>query len=266
MPCVGGPSLGRQSREDAKANRDIVYVEERPAGSSPIPAGLDWDLWLGPAPERPFHEVYFPGPKWYRWWDFGNGTMSDLGSHWIDLPFWALKLNAPQTIEAGGPPPHAEIAPASMQVTYEYGEREDMPAVTVHWYQGANKPDIWSSGGIPKWDSGVLFVGDNGMLLSDYGKHVLLPEDRFTDFKRPDPWIPKSVGHHAEWILAAKTGSPTTCNFQYAGWLTEANHLGNVAYRVGRKLEWDAENMRATNTSEAEPFLKRKYRSGWSLG
>ena len=88
-----------------------------------MPAGLDWDLWLGPAPARPFNSVYLPGPKWYRWWDFGNGTMSDLGSHWIDLPFWALKLRAPSTIEASGPPPHPEIAPASMQATYEYGAR-----------------------------------------------------------------------------------------------------------------------------------------------
>jgi predicted dehydrogenase len=103
---------GRQSEEEARKNRDIVSVTERPTGDSQIPRGLDWELWLGPAPSRPFHEVYFPGPKWYRWWDFANGTMSDLGSHWIDLPFWALKLQAPRTVEAFGPPPHPEIAPA----------------------------------------------------------------------------------------------------------------------------------------------------------
>jgi len=105
---------GWQSEADAKRHQDIVWVVERPADSQPIPEFLDWDLWLGPAPERPFHSVYFPGPKWYRWWDFGNGTMSDLGSHWNDLPFWALKLQAPLTVEANGPPPHPEIAPASM--------------------------------------------------------------------------------------------------------------------------------------------------------
>ncbi|HEY2156810.1 MAG TPA: Gfo/Idh/MocA family oxidoreductase, partial [Isosphaeraceae bacterium] len=111
---------GWQSDEAAKKHGDIVSVRDRPANSDPVPRGLDWDLWLGPAPERPFNEVYFPGPKWYRWWDFGNGTMSDLGSHWIDLPFWALKLQAPRTIEAFGPTPHPEIAPASMRVIYEY--------------------------------------------------------------------------------------------------------------------------------------------------
>ena len=105
------------SEEEAKAAGDIVFVQNRPANSSPIPAGLNWDLWLGPAPERSFNEVYLPGPKWYRWWDFGNGTMSDLGSHWMDLPFWALKLDRPLTVEASGPAPHPEIAPASMSVT-----------------------------------------------------------------------------------------------------------------------------------------------------
>ncbi|MFY9253594.1 MAG: Gfo/Idh/MocA family oxidoreductase [Fuerstiella sp.] len=260
-----GRTWGRQSQEDSIANKDIVYVEERPATEDPIPAGVNWDLWVGPAPYRPFNNVYFPGPKWYRWWDFGNGTMSDLGSHWIDLPFWALKLQAPSTIAASGPAPHAEIAPASMQANYEYPARADMPAVKVSWYQGINKPAILASGEIPPWNSGVLFIGDDGMLLSDYSKHLLLPEDKFKDFTPPEPFIPASLGHHAEWVHAAKTGAPTTCNFEYAGWLTEANHLGNVAFRTGRKLEWDAANMKATNAPEADQFLRREYRNGWTL-
>ncbi|MEO5804835.1 MAG: Gfo/Idh/MocA family oxidoreductase, partial [Verrucomicrobiota bacterium] len=167
---------GLQSEEAFKRNGDRVFVTERPKTASPIPAGLDWDLWLGPAPERPFNEAYFPGPKWYRWWDFANGTMSDLGSHWNDLPFWALKLDAPRTISADGPPPHPEIAPASMSATYEYGPRGEMPAVKLTWYQGEMKPKIWHDQGIPQWDSAALFLGDKGMLLSDYGKHILLPE------------------------------------------------------------------------------------------
>ena len=117
-----------------------------------------------------------------------------------------------------------------------------------------------------KWDSGVLFVGAKGMLLSSYDKHVLLPEKDFRDFVRPKPFIPKSLGHYAEWIHACKTGAPTTCNFEYAGWLTEANHLGNVAYRAGKKLEWDAAKLYATNAPEAEPFIRREYRKGWTLG
>ncbi len=261
-----GRAWGRQDPEAARHNNDIVSVRERPEGSSPVPEGLDWDLWIGPAPFRPFHEVYYPGPKWYRWWDFGNGTMSDLGSHWNDLPFWALKLDAPLTIEAGGPPPHPEIAPASMHAVYEYGARGTLPPVRLTWHQGEDRPQIWKDGGIPRWDSGVLFVGSQGrMLIADYSRHQLLPEKDFVGFTAPPQSIPKSIGHHQEWIRACKTGEPTTCNFGYAGLLTEANHLGNVAYRVGRKLEWDSAGLRVRNAAEAAPLIRREYRKGWTL-
>lgn len=261
-----GRAWGRQSDADAKRNGDIVSIRDRPSETPPVPHGLDWELWLGPAPSRPYHGVYFPGPKWYRWWDFGNGTMSDLGSHWIDLPFWALKLQAPRTIEAAGPPPHPEIAPASMRVKYEYDARGAAPPVSLTWYQGSEKPELWTSGLIPQWGSGVLFVGARGMILSDYGNYKLLPEKDFQGFQPPAPTIPRSIGHYAEWIHAAKTGGPTTCNFEYSGWLTEANHLGNVAYRVGEKLEWDPVRLEARNTSAAGPLIHREYRKGWKLG
>jgi len=261
-----GRAWGWQSAEAAKQHGDIVQMLDRPAGSSPIPPGLHWDLWLGPAPERPFHSVYFPGPKWYRWWDFGGGTMSDLGSHWNDLPFWALRLKHPLAVSATGPKPHPEIAPASMTATYEYGARAEMPPVRLTWYQGEEKPELLRGGLIGKeWNSGVLFVGSKGMLLSDYGRHVLLPEEKFKDFQRPPQTIPESMGHHKEWIHACKTGTPTTCSFDYSGPLTEANHLGNVAYRVGKKIEWDPVNLKATNAPEADQFIRREYRKGWNL-
>jgi predicted dehydrogenase len=256
---------GRQNQQEAKQHEDIVWTEERPAGEMPVPSGLDWDLWLGPAPHRPFNAVYVPGPKWYRWWDFGGGTMSDLGSHWIDLPFWALKLDAPRAVEAGGPPAHPELAPASMTATFHYGPRGDLAPVKLTWYQGTLKPELWKERRIPQWGNGVLFVGDRGMLLADYGKHVLLPEKEFADFKRPPRTIPDSLGHHAEWLHACKTGAPTTCPFSYSGLLTEANHLGNVAYRAGKRLEWDAAAQRLRNAPEAEQFLGRDYRKGWQL-
>ena len=261
-----GRAWGWQSDEEAIAHKDIVSVRDRPAGASPVPPGLDWDLWIGPAPLRPYNEVYWPGPKWYRWWDFGNGTMSDLGSHWIDLPWWALKLDHPLTIEAQGPPPHKEIAPASMHAVYTYAQRGEMPPVTLHWYQGIMKPELFTEKKIPQYGSGVLFVGDKGMLLSDYSKHVLLPEDKFKDFTAPTPFIPKSLGHHLEWINACKTGEPTTCNFQYSGPLTIANHLGNIAYRAGMKLEWDPVKLKAKNCPAADVLLHREYRRGWKLG
>jgi len=256
---------GWQTPEEAKANNDIVSVQERPAGSSPVPPGLHWDLFLGPAPERPFHEVYWPGPKWYRWWDFGSGTMSDMGSHLNDLPFWALKLRDPLSIEAEGPPPHPEIAPASTLARYAYGARGDMPPVTMTWYQGTKKPVYYTEGKIPKWGMAILFVGDQGMLLSDYEKHVLLPEEKFKDFKRPDPFIPASPGHFEEWLVACKTGKPTGSNFQYAAALTLANHLGNVAYRTSQKLQWDPVALKASNVPEADRFIRKSYRQGWKL-
>jgi predicted dehydrogenase len=257
---------GWQSAEDAEKNKDIVSVRERPEGASPVPNGLNWDLWVGPAPDRPYHEVYFPGPKWYRWWDFGNGTMSDLGSHMNDMPFWALDLKAPKTIEAFGPPAHPEIAPASMHVTYEYDARGDMPPVKLHWYQGVDKPPIWTRGEIPQWRDGILYVGPKGMILADHRRHLLLLEDTSEGFQPPAETIPRSPGHWAEWIANCKTGAACGSNFDYAGWLTEANHLGNVAYRVGKKITWDPVSMTAINASEAEPFLRRAYRAGWTLG
>lgn len=259
-----GRAWGLQSAEDAKKNKDIVHVDRKPSEGMTPPDYLNWDLWLGPAKYRPYHEVYFPGPKWYRWWEFGNGTMSDLGSHWNDLAYWALKLDAPKTVEAFGEDPHPEIAPASMSAVYEYDARGDLPAVKHHWYQGSHKPQIWKDKGIPQWGSGTLFVGDKGMLLSDYGKHLLLPKDKFANFERPEQFIANSPGHHQEWVNAIKGEGTTGSPFSYAGPLTEANHLGNVAFRVGKKIEWDAKNLRITN-ADAMHFLKREPREGWSL-
>jgi predicted dehydrogenase len=243
-------------------------ADDTPKEAHPIPEFLDWDLWIGPAPYRPFNNVYFPGPKWYRWWDFGNGTMSDLGSHRNDLPWWALKLDAPLTIEPlSGPKPHHDIAPASMSVKYTFAARGDgYPAVEHTWYQGTEKPKIWHDKKIPQWSNGTLFIGDKGMVLSEYGKHTLLPESKFKNFERPEKSIESSPGQMAEWIRACKGEGPQAlCNFAYAGPLTEANHLGNVAYRAQTKLEWDAKNMKFPNAPEAEKFLGRTYRKGWKL-
>jgi predicted dehydrogenase len=266
--CVSR-AWGLQSEADAEANKDLLYVAERPALADPVPAHLDWDLWVGPAPMRPYSQVYFPGPKWYRWWDFGNGTMSDLGSHWNDLPWWALKLDAPLSIEAQSPmgPAHPEIAPATLHATYEYGPRGDMPAVMLHWHQGTTKPEIWKQEpALAKYPSGVLFIGDKGMLISDYGKHTLLPENEFKDFTPPPQTIPPSPGQHQQWVDAILNGGPTDSPFEsYAGPLTVANHLGNVAYRAGQKLLWDAKNWTCSNTAAAAPFLGREPRAGWKL-
>jgi hypothetical protein len=152
-----------------------------------------------------------------------------------------------------------------MSATYEYGPRQGLPAVTMSWYQGEAKPQVWTDNGIPQWSDGCLFMGSDGMLLADYSRHALLPAEKFAGYHPSAPTIPRSRGHHAEWIAACKTGATTSADFEYSGWLTEANHLGNVAYRVGKTIEWDADNLRATNAPEADRIIRREYRAGWTL-
>jgi predicted dehydrogenase len=239
-----------------------------PEGEDPLPPTLHWDLWLGPAPFRPYNKHYLPGNlTWNRWWDFGNGTLGDMGSHVIDLPFWALRLRQPLTVEAKGDPEVASpyTNPRWMVITWEHPAVEGRPALKLTWYDGVQRPESPPGQDFSKWGLGVLFKGDKGMLVADYGKHILLPEDQFKDFKRPEPSIPPSIGHHQEWIRAAKTGEPTLCNFDYSGMLIEHNLLGNVSYRTGKKLEWDPENLKAKNCPEADKFIRRQYRDGWTL-
>jgi len=237
---------------------------DRPPETPPVPTGLHYDLWLGPAPYRPYHPAYLPG-KWRGWWDFGGGGHGDMACHYMDLAHWALELRHPKTVEAAGPPVHPESAPAKLNVRYKYPARGNKPPVTLTWYVGTQRPLCFLAAGIPDWGAGVLFVGEQGLLIADYKKHKLLPEADFAGFTPPEPFIPDSIGHHAEWIRACKTGGTTTCNFDYAGALTETVLLGNVAYRSGRKIEWDPENLKITNAPEAIRYLRRSYRRGWTL-
>jgi predicted dehydrogenase len=240
---------------------------ERPTGEPPVPAHLNWDLWLGPAPQRSYHPRYLPGcMTWEQWWDFGNGCTGDMGSHLIDLPFWALKLRDPLTIAAEGAQLRKETYPEWLTVHWEHPARGDMPACSLHWYDGIQRPKVATPGhDLNTWGIGVLFVGDQGMLLADYGRRILLPEDKFKGFQPAKSWIEPSLGQHKEWIHAAKTGAPTLCNFDYSGKLVENNLLGTVAFRTGKKLEWDAQAMKAKNCPEADQYVKRPYREGWVL-
>ena len=237
---------------------------DRPKEGKPVPAGVDWDLWLGPAPERPYHDGLHPF-SWRGWWDFGGGALADMACHFMDLPFWALELRQPETIESEGPPDHPDATPAWQIVNYQFPARGDKPPVHLTWYHGGKRPPEVAEGKLPEWGNGILFVGEKGMLLSDYEKHVLLPEADFKDFKKPEPTIPKSVGHHQEWINACKGQGTTLCNFDYSGALTEAVLLGNVAYRSGKKVQWDAANAKCVSAPEADKFLGREYRKGWAL-
>jgi len=236
---------------------------DRPQDTPPIPDGLHWDLWLGPAPHRPYHPCYVPH-DWHFWWDFGGGAFGNMGCHYLDLAFWALELRHPPAITAEGPPPHPESTPAWQHVRYEFPARGSQPPVTLTWTHGSKRPPIFEQHQVPPWAWG-MFVGSEGMLLVNYGQRMLWPQEKFTGYRPPEPSLPPSPGHHREWIAACKTGSPTTCNFDYSGAVTETVLLGNVAYRVGRTLEWDADNMKFPNCPEADKYLQREYRTGWTL-
>jgi predicted dehydrogenase len=237
---------------------------ERPKDTPPVPSNIHWDLWLGPAPNRPYHPCYLPA-NWRRWWDFGNGTLGDMACHLMDLPYWALDLKHPLSVEAQGPAVHPETCPLALVVHYEYPARGNQPAVKLTWYDGSNRPPLLKEKGLPELGMGVLFVGSEGMILADYGRCELYPKEKFANFKRPAPSIPESIGHHKEWIAACKGQGVALCNFDYAGPLSEAVLLGTVAYRVGKKLQWDPAALKATNCPEADKYLKREYRPGWTL-
>jgi predicted dehydrogenase len=244
---------------------------DRPKGSEPIPEGLHWDLWLGPAPERPFSHgappnergVYHPF-NWRKWWDFGGGALADMACHHLDLPFWALGLRHPTSVRAEGPPPHSETTPVWLTVRYEFPARGELPPVTLTWYDGGKRPALFAEGKLPAWGDGSLFVGSKGMLLAGYSNHKLLPEKEYKDFTPPPRTIPDSVGHYREWVEACKSGGPTTCSFDYAGALTEAVLLGNVSYRLGKSFTWDAKEFKASEP-DAERFLRKEYRKPWTL-
>jgi len=236
---------------------------DAPSDRPAVPKTLDWDLWLGPAPYRPYHSAYAPF-GWRYWWNFANGQLGDFFCHYCDLVFWALKLRHPLTVEAKGPV-HPESTAKWTIARQEYAARGDLPALTLTWYNGGGYPALVKEHNVPQWGSAVLFIGTKGMLIADYGKHMLLPEEKFADFQRPDPFVPDSIGHHREWTEACKTGGPTTCNFDYSGALTEAALLCNVALRTGQKLDWDARDLKAVGCPEADALIRRPYRQGWTL-
>ncbi|HTL57048.1 MAG TPA: Gfo/Idh/MocA family oxidoreductase [Candidatus Limnocylindrales bacterium] len=241
--------------------------KDTPKESPPVPASLHYDLWLGPIRTRPYSPEYLP-QAWRNWWAFGGGALGDFGCHYMDLPHWALGLRTPVSAEVvEGPPVHAESVPPWLIVRYQYPSRGQQPALKLTWYHGGKQPQpsVLASDLAEKWKSGVLFVGKKGNLLSDYSRHMLLPEDRFKAFVPPAPSIADSIGHHAEWIRACKTGEPTTCNFEYSGALTESVLLGNVAYRAGARMEWDTQALRAKGCPAAESFIQHEYREGWKI-
>jgi predicted dehydrogenase len=230
-----------------------------------VPAELAWDLWLGPAAPRAFARDYHPA-GWRRYWAFGGGTTADMACHFVDLVFWALELDAPSTLRADGPEPDAECAVAGLRCEYSFSARGVRPAVTLRWHGGGDRPtEALASRGLQDWRNGVLFVGDDGWLISNYDKHLVGPDARRASWKPPVPSLTPSPGHHREWLDACARRTQPSCAFAYAGPLTEAVLLANVALRAarGKVLTWDAAAM-CTNDPAADALLDETAREGWS--
>lgn len=245
----------------------------RPDTLPSLPPTLDWNQWLGPAPWRPYHPAYAPF-AWRGWWDFGTGAIGDMGAHVMDQPFWALKLDAPETVQATSTPFNEETYPMASMVTFTFPARENMVPVKLVWYDGGFLPprpyDLEDGRIMGEWGGGVLFIGDKGKLMcSVYGESPrIIPESKMREYKLPEKTIPRSPGIREEWIAACKGGPPTTSNFDYASKLTETMLLGNLAIRLAAKntiLKWDPLNLKITNLDEANEFIHVKYRKGWEL-
>jgi len=277
----------------------------RPTETPPVPDTLDWDLWLGPAPSRPYHPTYVPF-SWRGWWDFGTGALGDMACHILDPVFKALKLGYPDSVEASAaayyeqawtPVSGEESAPIASLIHFDFPARENLPPVQVTWYDGGLRPrrpdELKDDEMLGDGSGGCLFVGDKGKLsCGTYGREpTLLPTSRMEDFEEPPQMLPRIEGgpdgHQRAWVEACKGGPAPSSNFDYAGPLTEMVLMGNLAIRsymyrekVGtndrgedmmaytgrRKLLWDGENMRITNYEPANQFVRRDYRKGWSLG
>ncbi len=242
---------------------------ERPTETAAVPAHLNWDLWLGPAPIRPYHSAYHPF-KWRAWWDFGCGALGDMGCHHFDPIFRALKLTAPTSVVAEVEGVHVETAPPASTITYQFPKRGDWPAVKLVWYDGGRKPErpveLEKDRKMSDAFGGTLYIGSKGKILTGGladGPRII-PESAMRAYERPKPTLDRSPGHYAEFIRACKGGPAAGANFNYGGPLCESVLLGNVAIRsAGQVLEWDATRAQVSNVAEANQWLQSTDRLGW---
>ncbi len=280
--------IGTVREVDAWTNRPVwpqgIEVE-RPKETPPVPAGLDWDRWLGPAPYRPYHPAYVPG-NWRAWCDFGTGSLGDLGCHILDAAFWAMKLKYPRSVEGcistywhdlwKKTEPRHETFPRSTIVRYQFPEREGLPLLKLTWWDGGMmpaRPDILEADEeLGDSDGGLIFRGEKGVLICGcYGRNPrVFPESlrgQLSSIAKCIDRIPGGIdGHEKDWVRACKGGKPASSNFDYSGPLSEMVLMGNLAVRFpNQQLLWDGENMQVKNNKEANNFVRRKYREGWSL-
>ncbi|HEY3284951.1 MAG TPA: Gfo/Idh/MocA family oxidoreductase [Armatimonadota bacterium] len=289
--------MGTQAHADANLIRLVELVQsgiigpvrevhcwtDRPAGwwpqgiqapkeTPPVPSNLHWDLWLGPAKFRPYNPAYLPF-VWRGWWDFGTGSLGDMGCHIMDAAFWSLKLKYPVAVAAEGDPRLPDSGPNWCIMHYEFPKRSaSLPAIKLHWYDGGRWPsnEVLEGIKLAKGSNGSVFVGDKGKIFAEHqGTPRLLPKEKFKDAQLPPQTIARpeggTQGHYNQWIQACKTGGYTGSNFDYASPMTETLLLGNIAFRLNKRLEYDAKQMKATNAPEATPYIKPTFRPGWGI-
>jgi predicted dehydrogenase len=254
-------------------------VTARPKDTPPVPKNVHWDLFLGPAPERPYHPAYHPF-AWRGWWDYGTGALGDMACHTANMAFMALKLGHPTTISAENGEVNPETYPGWARIVFEFPARGEMPPVKFVWYEGKKDdkrvlPPEDLTKGLKMSDSGSLLVGDKGILFSpnDYGASYSFVGENAEDIKAAVKKVPETLarngrgddGMKREWVEAIRGGPAPFSNFDYAALLTETILLGNVAIRTGKKLEWDGPKLKVTNCPEAAPFIRREARKGWEV-
>jgi len=242
----------------------------RPPGSPPVPPTLDWDLWLGVAPWRPYNPAYVPF-KWRGFWDFGTGALGDMACHCMDLAFFSLKLGAPSSVEARSSGVNNETAPLWSIINYEFPGHDGNPSVKMTWYDGGKQPAPALVKGRELSTNGIILIGDKDTLYvpNYWGAGSFLSGAKVEDFKNISETLPKPPdferNHHQEWLDACKGKGKALSNFDYAGPMTEAVVLGNVALRAGKKILWDSKNLKVTNAPEANRYLRPAYRKGWTV-
>jgi predicted dehydrogenase len=260
----------------------------RPADTPDVPYSLDWDVWIGPAQEQPYHPKYHPW-IWRCWWEFGSATVGDMLCHGMHVYYKALELGSPTSIHAYGTtmyggyfrmrPNGDEELPRLIKtpdsesysnvIAWDFPERRGHPALRMVWYDGGMRPprpvEMSAKSEMPK--EGLLLVGEKGKLLSGYygGKNMLLPESKFRDYQPPPKTLPRTIGHYKEWTQACKEGTPTHCNFDIGSRMTEIALLGKMALRAARPLIFDAAGPAISNDTEANSWIHPPYRSGWEL-
>jgi len=237
-----------------------------PTDFPPVPDGLKWDLWLGPAAEHKYTPSLCPY-NWRFWWDYGTGEAGNWGCHILDIPFWALDLAHPTRVDATGPAADSKKTPKSFSSKFLFpagGDGKKRGAVTLHWMQGS--PEILKEKGITGKGLNNVFVGTEGILACGFDKPTLYPKEKFQGFKAPQPFIPDSPGFHKEWIMAAKGGkTPATCNFDYSGPMAETVLLANVAYRSGGGFDWDSKALKTVGNDKAQALIREEFRKGWEM-